>query len=305
MMLTARRWTRYGHDRVYVTHQDGTRIGFIDLKTGRTSIDHPDWTEEFHQVVAPYLRHGMEERTDSVLQETTPEPTEQPEPDAAPASPTTPESTDLATHWPGQGARHEADEQLAAMRSRSRFGTFVARALDVNTDERSWRKGAEGEEYVGTQLNRLYEHGWGILHSLPIGQRGSDIDHLLIGPGGVFPINTKNHPGKKVWIAPNQIRVNGQPVPYLRNSRFEGRRVGEMLSARVGWPVASKAVLVILTGTFFPQITFRSGGPQDVWILNRTQVPKAFIKLPRVLSQAQINELFAAARRPETWNTST
>ncbi len=29
---------------------------------------------------------------------------------------------------------------------------------------------------------------------------GSDIDHLVIGKGGVYPVNTKRHPGGKVWV---------------------------------------------------------------------------------------------------------
>jgi len=56
----------------------------------------------------------------------------------------------------------------------------------------------------------------GVLHAVPIGGRGSDIDHVLIGPGGVFVLNTKTHPGGKIWAGRNAIRVNGFAVPYLR-----------------------------------------------------------------------------------------
>ncbi|MFJ9084692.1 nuclease-related domain-containing protein [Streptomyces sp. NPDC102384] len=39
-------------------------------------------------------------------------------------------------------------------------------------------------------------------HRRPATRRrsGGDIDHLLIGQGGVFTINAKNHEGKSVWI---------------------------------------------------------------------------------------------------------
>ena len=31
-----------------------------------------------------------------------------------------------------------------------------------------------------------------------LGEKGSDIDHVIIGPGGVFTLNTKNHTGGNV-----------------------------------------------------------------------------------------------------------
>ena len=285
-MLNARRWTRYGHDRVYVTHADGTKVGFLDLKTGKASIDRPEWAEEFHAVVGPYLRSSMKEWLDAVQTDAVETPLEEP---------------DLSTNAPGQGARHEADEKLAQMRERSRFRSFLARTFDVHTDERAWRKGAEGEEHVGGRLERLAEQGWHVLHSVPVGQRGSDIDHVLIGPGGVFTINTKNHPGKTIWVAPNQIRVNGQPVPYLRNSRFEASRASELLSARVGWPVSARAALVLLTGSLAPQVTIKSGGPLDVWILDRWDVPRRFAKTKPILTSREVEELYIAARKPGTW----
>jgi hypothetical protein len=82
---------------------------------------------------------------------------------------------DLATNRPGASVRARADRQLNAMRSRSRFGTAIARVFDVKTDERAWRKGVEGEEAVGLLLERRSKDGWQVLHSLPIGDNGGDI----------------------------------------------------------------------------------------------------------------------------------
>jgi hypothetical protein len=76
--------------------------------------------------------------------------------------------------------------------------TALVRALDINSDERAWRVGAKAEESIGSRLDKLVEHGWHVLHAVPIGSKGSDIDHLLIGPGGVWTVNTKNHPGKRI-----------------------------------------------------------------------------------------------------------
>lgn len=34
-MLTVQRWTRFGEDRLYVTTEDGQRVGWLDLGTGQ------------------------------------------------------------------------------------------------------------------------------------------------------------------------------------------------------------------------------------------------------------------------------
>ena len=69
------------------------------------------------------------------------------------------------------------------MKERSTVGTIIARTFDKKTDERAWRVGAGGEETVGGRLEKLAKHGWHVLHAVPVGDRGSDIDHVVIGPG--------------------------------------------------------------------------------------------------------------------------
>ncbi|HET6818327.1 MAG TPA: nuclease-related domain-containing protein [Mycobacteriales bacterium] len=186
------------------------------------------------------------------------------------------------------------------MRVRSRVGTFIARTFDMKTDERAWRVGAGGEETVGVRLEKLIKHGWHVLHAVPVGNRGSDIDHVVIGPGGVYTLNTKTHPGKEIWVSPRQVRVDGQPVPYLRNSRFEGERAERLLSEAVGFPVFVRPALVFLTGTLVPNVTIKQR-PDDVLILDRMDIPGAFRRAPTRLQPDQIAAIFDAARRSTTW----
>jgi hypothetical protein len=55
-------------------------------------------------------------------------------------------------------------------------------------------RGARGEERVGRLLEvSLPSHRWRIVHDASL-QRGN-VDHILIGPGGVFTVETKSHPG--------------------------------------------------------------------------------------------------------------
>ncbi len=54
-------------------------------------------------------------------------------------------------------------------------------------------RGAKGEEQVGALLEGLGERGWHVVHDASMGR--GNVDHILIGPGGVFTVETKSNPG--------------------------------------------------------------------------------------------------------------
>ncbi|HVR06301.1 MAG TPA: nuclease-related domain-containing protein [Solirubrobacteraceae bacterium] len=54
-------------------------------------------------------------------------------------------------------------------------------------------RGALGEEHVGRLLDDLAGHGWHAIHDVSLGR--GNVDHIAIGPGGVFTVETKSHPG--------------------------------------------------------------------------------------------------------------
>ena len=54
-------------------------------------------------------------------------------------------------------------------------------------------RGATGEEQVGSLLQELAGSGWRVIHDVTLGH--GNVDHILIGPAGVFTVETKSHPG--------------------------------------------------------------------------------------------------------------
>jgi len=54
-------------------------------------------------------------------------------------------------------------------------------------------RGATGEEQVGGLLDGLAGRGWHVVHDASLGR--GNVDHILVGPGGVFTVETKSHPG--------------------------------------------------------------------------------------------------------------
>ena len=135
----------------------------------------------------------------------------------------------LTERVPGQAVISQLLELQRAVPPRS----APARVLGLSPlseQAAPWYRGALGELHVGRLLTKL-PAGWHVLHAVPVGKADADIDHVVIGPGGVFTVNTKNHSGQKVWVAGRTLMVNGHKEPHLRNAEHEAERAGRSLSS--------------------------------------------------------------------------
>ncbi len=137
----------------------------------------------------------------------------------------------MGEQFAAQSVIEELLRHHAGTPKRNAFGRFFGYS-PLDADSVSWYLGAKGEIEVGKVLATLPPE-WTVFHDLPIGKKGSDIDHLVIGPGGIVTINTKNHSGKKIWVAGQTLMVSGQKVPYIRNADFEANRVTALLRERM------------------------------------------------------------------------
>ncbi|HEY4426848.1 MAG TPA: nuclease-related domain-containing protein [Solirubrobacteraceae bacterium] len=79
-------------------------------------------------------------------------------------------------------------------------------------------RGAAGEEHVGALLEELAGTGWQVIHDATLGR--GNVDHILIGPAGVFTVETKSHPG------PVRVgRVHGATLSQAQAQRRSMERV--------------------------------------------------------------------------------
>lgn len=72
--------------------------------------------------------------------------------------------------------------------------------------------GAAGEEHVGELLEQLAHEGWRVIHDASLGR--GNVDHILIGPAGVYTVETKSAPGP-VRVA----RVHGATLAQAQAQR--------------------------------------------------------------------------------------
>ena len=82
-------------------------------------------------------------------------------------------------------------------------------------------RGATGEEQVGGLLDGLEGKGWHAIHDASLGN--GNVDHILIGPAGVFTVETKSHPGP-VRVA----RIHGATLSQAQAQRKAIARVTGM-----------------------------------------------------------------------------
>lgn len=147
------------------------------MRTGHITV----LVAEYRDDVIAVLTHHLRDNPEPVL------PQGAPEAETRPMLPPLTPTDDLSANRPGESLRDLLDKSGVGLIER-----VVSQLLRCPTDWDSWRKGLAGEKRVGAELNRLARHGWRVLHSIPLADK-VDVDHLLIGPGGVFSINTKHH----------------------------------------------------------------------------------------------------------------
>ncbi|ROS52457.1 nuclease-related domain-containing protein [Frigoribacterium sp. PhB118] len=181
-----------------------------------------------------------------------------------------------------------------------RSASFAARLFGRNpipSSARSWYVGLLGELAVAERLRAL-PGDWLVLHSVPVGDRGSDIDHVLVSPSGrVLTLNTKHSPGGKVWVSPIAFLVNGQRQPYLRNSSHEAARAAKLLSTSTGGTVDALAVIVVVGATLS-----HNGEPRDVAVVTLNHLVRFLTRTVSPSRGSVSTELVRhAALQPRTW----
>lgn len=198
---------------------------------------------------------------------------------------------DLAKNRPGSTAH-------AAARTHATWRRQLGRAMGMRTKDQAWRIGAEGEEIVAQTLRWARLRGWRVLHAVPVGARGTDIDHVLIGPAGVITINTKHHRGKKVRVKPEAVFVGKDAKKYGQVSQYEAARTAKLLARAAGRHVPVRSAVVIVGAK-----SVRGSRSAGVEIMPKSHLLVWLLFQRRILSRSEVGELYELARRSTTWQS--
>lgn len=196
---------------------------------------------------------------------------------------------DLLSGVAGSGARKMAASLLAGPHKTSQ------EREDAEKSAANWAAGAAAEEKAARLLKALGPD-WTVLHDITVHHHGWNIDHMAIGPQGVFVINTKTTTAPKVVANAEQVTVRGWHTDYIAKSRHEAHRTHVALFGTTSRQLVTPVLLFVDV----KHIEFTSP-PGNVWIVEGHNVIAALTGGPVRLSPRQYGRLVAKARYQQTW----
>ncbi len=125
-----------------------------------------------------------------------------------------------------------------------------------------WR-GGQTEALVAMMLRDL-EGPWHVFHGVML-QEDWDLDHIVVGPGGVFAISTKSQRGCFSLSAVGQVLLNGEPTGLLSQAQGFAMELRSRLEALMGADVPY--VQAVLAAPF-AWVAY-SAKSQRVWVLHQ------------------------------------
>jgi hypothetical protein len=98
---------------------------------------------------------------------------------------------------------------------------------------RAWQRGAHGERSTARLLDRLTRDGFVVFHDLAVPDSPANADHLVIGPSGVFVIDSKQWTGSVRQGADGLAWRNHYRLDRtLETVRWEAQQVSRVLGTR-------------------------------------------------------------------------
>ncbi|RWZ67844.1 NERD domain-containing protein [Labedella populi] len=135
-------------------------------------------------------------------------------------------------------SRFERDKRRPSLLRRV-FG-----AGPLSDGEREAFDAARGERLVGAELDKL-SPSWIVLHSLPAPGASGDLDHVVVGPAGLFAITTRYVDGERVFVADDYLLTSGLRTPFAREAIAAARRTAQLAGRTLPPSVSARPVLAI------------------------------------------------------------
>ncbi|MCY0940288.1 nuclease-related domain-containing protein [Streptomyces antarcticus] len=279
---------RPGHGRLYVNLPDGRAVAWYDRQANRISVLADEQRDAVVRALRPFL-------TGAVSIGPPPVPTA-----AQLRSLELPPDADLAPNRPGENLMGELDHGTAGTRARHRL-----------------RRDLAAQQRSGDAFDALEARGWRILHCVPLPGLGL-IDHLLIGPAGIFCVRTVPARGQRAAVGDLLIavgRADPRPDPHWARraaaraeqaltSRAAADGSEPPLTSRAGGARSGSAPTVRVTGALAVDDASRvevAPTVRDLRVLQPRTAAPDLGSLPTTLEPPAVEALFALARDTRTW----
>ncbi len=151
------------------------------------------------------------------------------------------------------------------------------------------------------QLAKLGRAGYRAMHGSPIPGSEDQIDHLVVGPAGVFAIDSeawdkrlivRTKSGRQLWHGPFSKKDR------LEHAQWEAQRAADLLSGEMGKPVAVRPAMAV----YGPKIPWDVATIREVDVFSGPRLRKYLRRRARQadvrpLSDDQIERIYQAANK--------
>ncbi len=177
------------------------------------------------------------------------------------------------------------------------LGAFLSARKLIPLTRTLWqyRLGFDGERAVGEELTQLLAEGYRVFHDLPF--ENFNIDHVIVGPSGVYAVETKTRrkpkeDGKK---AGHRVEFDGNFLTFeklgrdtraVAQAKANAQALSQWLSGETGERIAVRGIVTI------PGWWVDDSTQHPVWVLNPKRI-RVFITRPAesALPQKRVNQL--------------
>lgn len=156
-------------------------------------------------------------------------------------------------------------------------GRWLLRKFELHVEEsfresRLWRRGYEGERVVGELLESSLPDTFHVFNDVHFPGRKANIDHIVIGPSGIFVLDTKNWRGTVSWSEDGKtLLVNGEPDKHntVNSALSAALDVRDKLLTLTNKEYFVKAILVFPLAKVSPKFNTTVELQQDDYLINK------------------------------------
>jgi Nuclease-related domain len=157
-------------------------------------------------------------------------------------------------------------------------------------DAVAWRRRAAGERRTARLLGPLQQEGWAVLHDLALPDSRANLDHLVIGPGGVFAIDSKQYRGRLQLDPTGRLWHGRYPLgSALRAASWEADQAAQVLPD-------PGMVVVPIVAVHGAQVPWGKVVIDGVPVVSARRLPSMLCQLPVVLGPERVVWLADQAR---------
>ncbi|WP_067801179.1 nuclease-related domain-containing protein [Actinomadura formosensis] len=177
----------------------------------------------------------------------------------------------------------------------------VVRTSRRSSSVTAWQKSSAAERRTERQLRSLERNGYLVLHARAVprddeGVSDGRIDHLVIGPSGVYAIDSEKWDKRLPVRTMSHLKLFHGPFnkkDRLDEARWEAQMASSILAERVGFDVPVQPSVAI----YGPSIPWKVMRVRDVDVYAGNRARAYLRRRPKILTDSDVQRIFQAAEK--------